>query len=70
MVALPAIRIQPAENLAALDAACDAAASFDWIVFTSVNGVEQFMQRFLSRRDIRDLKDLASARWGRAAPRR
>ena len=56
VVALPAIRILPAENLAALDAACDAAASFDWIVFTSINGVDQFMQRYLSRRDIRDLK--------------
>ena len=56
VVALPAIRILPAENVAALDAACDAAASFDWIVFTSVNGVDQFMQRYLCRRDIRDLK--------------
>ena len=56
VVALPAIRILPAENVAALDAACDAAASFDWIVFTSINGVDQFMQRYLSRRDIRDLK--------------
>src|SRR4029453_11954508 len=52
----PAIRILPAENLAALDAACDAAASFDWIVFTSINGAHQFMQPSLPRRDIRDLK--------------
>ena len=56
VVALPAIRILPADNLAALDAACEAAASFDWIVFTSVNGVEQFLQRYLSRRDVRELK--------------
>jgi uroporphyrinogen III methyltransferase/synthase len=56
VVSLPAIRILPAENMGALDAACDAAASFDWIVFTSVNGVDQFMQRYLSRRDIRELK--------------
>jgi uroporphyrinogen III methyltransferase/synthase len=35
---------------------CDAAETFDWIVFTSVNGVEHFMTRFLARRDIRDLK--------------
>ena len=34
--------IKPAENQEALDAACDGAATFDWIVFTSVNGVEQF----------------------------
>jgi uroporphyrinogen III methyltransferase / synthase len=56
VVALPAIRIRPADNPAALDAACDAAPSFDWIVFTSVNGVEQFLQRYLSRRDVRELK--------------
>ena len=31
-------------------------STFDWIVFTSVNGVEHFMSRFLARRDIRDLK--------------
>jgi uroporphyrinogen III methyltransferase / synthase len=56
VVALPAIRIVPPENLAALDAACDAAASFDWIAFTSVNSVEHFMQRYLARRDVRELK--------------
>ena len=32
------------------------AATFDWIMFTSVNAVDHFMGRFLSRRDIRDLK--------------
>jgi uroporphyrinogen III methyltransferase/synthase len=56
VVALPAISIEPAENQAALDAACDGAASFDWIVFTSVNGVDQFLQHYLKRRDIRELK--------------
>lgn len=55
-IAMPAIRIAPPEDDAALDAACDAADSFDWIVFTSVNGVEHFMRRFLERRDVRDLK--------------
>jgi uroporphyrinogen III methyltransferase/synthase len=39
-----------------LDAACDAAETFDWLVFTSVNAVRHFMARFLSRHDIRDLK--------------
>ena len=56
VIAQPAIRVLPPEDPAALDAACDAAAAFDWIVFTSVNGVEHFMQRFLSRYDIRELK--------------
>jgi len=56
VVALPAIRVLPPEDPAPLDAACDAAATFDWIVFTSVNGVEHFMRRFLGRQDIRELK--------------
>ena len=56
VVAMPTIQILPAEDVAAIDRACDAADSFDWIVFTSVNGVEHFMTRFLDRRDIRDLK--------------
>jgi uroporphyrinogen III methyltransferase/synthase len=55
-IAMPAIRIAPPEDAAALDAACAQADRFDWIVFTSVNGVEHFMRRFLERRDIRDLK--------------
>ena len=55
-ILMPTIRILEAEDVAAIDAACDAAGTFDWIVFTSVNGVEHFMKRYLARRDIRDLK--------------
>ena len=55
-ILMPTIRILPADDAAAIDAACDAADTFDWIVFTSVNGVDHFMPRFLARRDIRDLK--------------
>ena len=55
-IALPAIRILPPADPATLDAACDAAETFDWLVFTSVNAVRHFMTRLLSRRDIRDLQ--------------
>jgi uroporphyrinogen III methyltransferase/synthase len=55
-VALPTIRIAPVEDLSEIDTACDTADTFDWIVFTSVNGVDHFMRRFLERRDVRDLK--------------
>jgi uroporphyrinogen III methyltransferase/synthase len=55
-VQMPTIRVLPMEDTATIDAACDVAHTFDWIVFTSVNGVEHFMSRFLIRRDIRDLK--------------
>lgn len=39
---LPTIRVEPVEDMKALDAALRAAArgEFDWIVFSSVNGVE------------------------------
>jgi uroporphyrinogen III methyltransferase/synthase len=57
-VAMPMIRIAPAEDLAPVDAAIDAVETFDWIVFTSANGVEHFMDRFLERRDVRDLKGI------------
>ncbi|MPY88332.1 MAG: uroporphyrinogen-III C-methyltransferase [Luteitalea sp.] len=53
----PTIRIEAAADLAPLDEACEQASSYDWIVFTSVNGVEHFMRRFLGGgRDIRTLK--------------
>lgn len=52
----PTIRIAPPEDLEALDRACAEAATFDWIVFTSANGVEHFMPRLLARHDIRELK--------------
>jgi uroporphyrinogen III methyltransferase/synthase len=55
-VTIPTIRIEPVEDTAELDAACDTAERFDWILFTSVNGVTHFMTRFLDRRDIRQLK--------------
>ena len=52
----PTIRIAPPDDYGPLDAACAAAASFDWIVFTSVNGVDAFLQRLLSGpHDIRAL---------------
>ena len=42
----PAIRIQPpADNYAALDKAIQGLADFDWIIYTSANGVEHFFSR-------------------------
>jgi uroporphyrinogen III methyltransferase / synthase len=57
-IGIPTIRILPAEDTALMNAACGAAHTFHWLVFTSVNGVEYFMKHFLGRRDIRDLKDV------------
>lgn len=46
-VVLPAIQITPpTDHYAALDAALQQLSSFDWAVFTSVNGVAHVWQRF------------------------
>jgi uroporphyrinogen III methyltransferase/synthase len=52
----PALRIAPPEDLDTLDAACGAASTFDWIVFTSANAVDYFMRRLLAVSDVRELK--------------
>ncbi len=41
----PTIEIRPPEDFGPLDEAIRALDSFDWIVFTSVNGVEAFVER-------------------------
>lgn len=58
-VLLPVIRIRPPrdpEVLRQLDAALRDLESFDWVVFTSVNGVETFFERLrLLKVDIRSM---------------
>ena len=52
----PAITIGPPDDWAPLDAALERLTEFDWIVFSSVNGVEAFMNRLaLFGRDARAL---------------
>lgn len=45
VVACPTIEIVPPETYAALDEAVENLYGYDWIVFTSVNGVEHFLSR-------------------------
>ncbi len=53
----PMIRIAPPEDWAPLDEAIDRVGSFAWIVFTSINAVDHFMQRLYGRAgDVRALK--------------
>lgn len=54
-IAAPSIRMAPPDDPSQLEAACARASSFDWIVFTSANAVDQFMHRLLARGDVRDL---------------
>ena len=50
VVVAPAIRIEPPADWAPLDFALASADDYDWIVFTSVNGVEAFFDRIASTR--------------------
>jgi len=52
----PTIRIAPPDDPELLDQACREAGTYDWIVLTSVNGVDHFMRRLLEVSDIRELK--------------
>ncbi|MCU1382847.1 MAG: cysG 4 [Acidobacteria bacterium] len=56
----PMIRILPPEDFAPLDDACARAGEFDWIVFSSANGVDAFMERLLA--GPKDLRALGAAR--------
>ena len=54
----PTIKIQEPEDLGSLDRAVANAGGYDWIIFTSVNGVKAFFNRLKAQRlDIRSLND-------------
>jgi uroporphyrinogen III methyltransferase/synthase len=52
----PSIRIIPPDDTEALQRACMEAGQFDWIVFTSGNAVDYFMDCLLAIADVRELK--------------
>ncbi|MBL9124894.1 MAG: uroporphyrinogen-III C-methyltransferase, partial [Planctomycetaceae bacterium] len=49
VVVQPAIEIGPARDQAALEAAVAQAGDFDWLVFSSANGVRYFFERFVAQ---------------------
>src|SRR5215472_2792591 len=54
---LPVISLQPPSDTGPLDRAIDHLALYDWLIFTSANGVRFFMDRLdHSDRDLRSLK--------------
>ena len=56
VLAVPTIEIVAPSSWAPVDRAIAAVEQFDWLVFTSVNGVERFLSRLLERgRDVRAL---------------
>lgn len=59
IIEFPTIEIQPPADYKELDSAIERIDTYNWIVFTSANGVRYFLNRFFELdRDIRDLKGL------------
>ncbi len=57
VIELPAIEIRPAADPAPLDAAIARLDAYDWLIFTSANGVKYFMERLdASAADLRKLR--------------
>jgi uroporphyrinogen III methyltransferase/synthase len=44
----PSVRIAPPNDFAPVDEACAKVGTYDWLIFTSANGVEAFMRRLLA----------------------
>jgi uroporphyrinogen III methyltransferase / synthase len=66
VVLFPTIAIAPPPDPAALDRAVAAASTYDWLVFTSSNGVRAFFTRFVAQR--RDVRELAPVRLAAIGP--
>ena len=49
VIDFPTIEICPPENFAEFDAALDKLSLYDWVIFTSVNSVEPFLERLKLR---------------------
>jgi uroporphyrinogen III methyltransferase/synthase len=61
VIEMPAIRIEPPESYAPLDAAVAGLDGYDWVVFTSVNGVDAFFERLTAAgRDSRSVPLVAA----------
>ncbi len=67
VIEAPTIELAPADDIGAVDAAIADAGSYDWIIFTSRNGVAATRQRLEAMgRDVRALGDAKIAAVGRA----
>jgi uroporphyrinogen III methyltransferase/synthase len=62
---IPTIRIEPPQSLAPLREAIGGLGEYDWLIFTSPNGVDAFFREFFARRkDIREIGPLKIAAIG------
>jgi uroporphyrinogen III methyltransferase/synthase len=59
IIEFPTIQISPPENYHELDRSIDKINFYDWLIFTSRNGVKYFFRRFFEKdMDIRELKGI------------
>jgi uroporphyrinogen III methyltransferase/synthase len=59
IIEFPTIEIVPPENYEEIDSSIEHITSYDWLVFTSRNGVKYFFSRFFEKdNDIRELKGI------------
>lgn len=71
VVSCPTIEIVEPESYAELDAALDNLFGYDWLVFTSANGVDFFLRRLAARgHDVCELDDLRVCAVGTATAER
>lgn len=64
-IEFPTIEIQPPDSWEPLDDALDGLSTYDWVIFTSVNGVKFFMERLRAAgKDARALSGLRLATIG------
>lgn len=67
VIPCPTIEITAPESYAPLDEAIENLFGYDWIIFTSVNGVDYFLKRFVELgHDINELDDLRVCSIGEA----
>lgn len=58
-IEFPTIEIIPPEDWAPLDKSVEEIANYNWLLFTSVNGVKYFFNRLYEKgKDVRSLKDI------------
>lgn len=70
VIPFPTIEIVPPRSYKALDSAIDRIEKYDWIVFTSVNGVKSFFDRLRElNKDIRELHKAKIAAIGNVTAR-
>jgi len=70
-VEFPTIKIDPPASYDQLDKAISDLDNYDWVVFTSVNGVDYFINRLAElQKDIRELKGIKIAAIGPATAKR